>query len=185
MKKFSEVGLPEGYQTLNLAYHQPSRTLIAHVGSIKNLPPGKRLFFRWAEGERYQAIDQCQGGESVNSFVLDPLRPALYFTTFVWKELDGGEWAGDWDALYRFDLEKHCCDLLTRRGDLLPAPGYEEVWLCELLSVGADGRSLFCNTGQQTPSGEDGSSHAHYWVTHLDVASGKLELVTELTAFWA
>jgi hypothetical protein len=184
-KSFSEVGLPDGHKRLRLAYHQPSRTLIAHVGPTKDLPPGKRLFFRWASAERYEPVDKCQDGTSVDGFVLDPSRPALYFTTHVWKELDGGKWAGDWDALYRFDLEEHRCDLLTRRGDLLPTEGYERVWLCELLSMSADGRSLFCQAGLQTPKLENGGRRADYWVTKLDLASMKLEPVTELVALWA
>jgi hypothetical protein len=184
-KSFSDVGLPEGYKVLRLAYHQPSRTLITHVGPIKDQPPGKRLFFRWATGARYQPIGDCPDGSSVDGFVLDPSRPALYFMTREWSELDGGKWAGDWDALYRFDLEEHRCDLLTRRGNLLPTEGYERVWLCELLSVSADGRSLFCTAGLETPRLENGGRRADYWVTRLDLASMKLEPVTELEAFWA
>jgi hypothetical protein len=184
-KSFRDVGLPDGYKVLRLAYHQPSRTLVAHVGPIKDLPPGKRLYFRWATSEQYQPMGDCPAGTSVDGFVLDPSRPSLYFMTFAWKEMDGSRWAGDWDALYRFNLANHRCEQLTRRGELLPTEGYERVWLCETLSVSVDGRSLFCNVGLETPILENGGKRVDYWVTKLDLESLKLEAVTQLAALLA
>ena len=184
-KSFSDLGLPDACGPIALAYHEPSRTLVVHVGPVKDKPVGKRLFFRWTTEAKYQPVWDCPANTAIESFALDPSRPLLYFMTFTWTKWDDGSWAGDWVALYRFDLAEHRCDKLTQRGVLLPTTGYESVWLCEALSVCAEGRSLFCKVGMMTPPLEDGSSRADYWIAKLDVTSMKLEPVTKLEALRA
>jgi len=183
-KSLDEVGLPAASQVLRLAYHEPSRTVIAHLRPAKG-PSGGKLFFRWATATEYQPVWDCPAGTSVESFALDPSRPALYFLTNTWQDRVDGSWAGNWDALHRFDLAEHRHDELTRYGQLLPARGYAQVWLCGALSVGADGRSLLCTAGLQTPPLADGSSRVEYWVAKLDLKSLTLEAVSELAALWA
>jgi hypothetical protein len=185
MRNFSEIGLPAGTKTSGLNYHQPSRTLIAHVGPIKDAPPGKRLYCRWNTDDRYQPIGACQDGVSVENFVLDPSRPALYFITWIWEKSDDDSWSGDRDGLYRFDLETHRCDLLTRQSALLPTLGYEDVWLCEMLSVSSRGEYVFTTAGLLTTPLENGHQHVHYWLTKLELATMKLEPVTRMLATWA
>jgi hypothetical protein len=149
------------------------------------MPPRKRLYFRWATVTDYQPVGDFPEAVSIDSFLLDPVRPSLYFVTNTWREIDGGRWAGDWDALYRFDLEEHRCERLARRGDLPPPAGYDRVWLCDLLSVSADGLSLFFKVGRETQLLEDGGTRAEYWVSKLDLADVKLETVTRLEAVFA
>lgn len=182
-KSFTEVGLPDDHKVLTLAYHQPSGTLISHVEPVKEVTPQKRLYFRWAIDTYYQPVGDFPEGISINNFLLDAARPSLYFLTGAWKAMSGGLAVGNWDALYRFDLEGHRCERLTRREDLLPLEGYEKVWLCDLLGVSSDGCSLFCKAGLEKQ--DHGGIRADYWVVKLDLGSLRLEKITELSAVFA
>src|SRR5262249_19717245 len=105
----SDIGVPDGHQILSLGYHAPTRTVIAHTGPYTVGPRIGQLFFRWPSESTYQPVGCFPKGTSVESFVLDPLRPALYFLTYTWRGRADGGASGNWDALYRFDLEEHAC----------------------------------------------------------------------------
>jgi hypothetical protein len=179
-KSFEKLGLPTGHAFPRLAYHEPTSTLIAHTRPRKAVLPGDRLSFRRIGETHYQPIGEFPEGISISSFVLDPYRPALYFMTFAWRELDGGGWGGDWEGLYRFDLEQHRCDRLCQRGDLHSAEGDGATWLSDLLSVANDGRGLLC----QAALGESQSKFA-YWVARLDLADLRLTGITKLRSAFA
>lgn len=179
-KSFDNIGLPSGHAFPTLAYHEPTCTLIAHTRPLKAVLPGERLSFRRLGDTHYQPIGEFPEAVSIKSFVLDSTRPALYFVTFVWRELEGGESAGDWDGLYRFDLEQHRCDRLAQRGGLRAPEGDWEIWLSDLLSVSNDGRGLICIV----PLGRSQSDFA-YWVAHLNLADLSLTAITKLEAVFA
>ncbi|MFN0050826.1 MAG: hypothetical protein ACKV0T_01460 [Planctomycetales bacterium] len=176
---FSGIGLPTKSR-VTLAYHEPTRTVIVHVESPFELPPRRRLFFRWATDTHYQPVATFPENISIDSFVVDTPRPALYFITFTWKARPGRKTAsGNWDALYRFDLNKHRSERLTGRGDLRPPDGVDETWLNAILSVSNDGHSIFCNAALLT------QRCAEYWICELDLGNMRLRPVTRLDAVFA
>src|SRR5262245_13938663 len=79
----TDLGLPDGHQVLGLAYHEPTRTVVAHVGPPRGGSPRGRLYFRWAADARYQSIMDAPAGSSIDSFALDPVRPSLYFLAYT------------------------------------------------------------------------------------------------------
>jgi hypothetical protein len=179
-KSFDNIGLPSGHAFPTLAYHEPTGTLIAHTRPLKAVLPGERLSFRRLSDTHYHPIGEFPDAVSIQSFVLDSTRPALYFVTFVWREREGGKAAGDWDGLYRFDLGQHRCDRLAQRGDLHAPEGERGTWLCGLLSVSNDGQGLICKAAL----GRSQSSFA-YWVAHLNLADLRLTAITKLEAVFA
>lgn len=189
--RFPEIGLPAEHTVVRLDYHESTRTVLAHTGPATRTPPCGRLFFRHAADAGYQPIEAPTAGTTVESFVLDPRQPVLYFLAYVYRPHADGGWLGDWDALYRFDLGEHRCERLVGPDDL-PAPrGCERAWLCDLLSVGADGRGLFCRAGLQSPAtftlktGPVTGNRADYWVARLDLVTRELTAVSELAALRA
>lgn len=185
--RFGEVGLPDGYLVYRLGYHGPTGTLLAHVGPPEPAPPHprRRLFFRWAAARQYQPVGEWPDAATLGAFVLDPVRPFVYFTAVVYRQLDSGHWGGYGDGLYRFDLEAHHCDRLVQDGELRPPAGYARVMLLQVLSLGPDGRDLFCEVGLETLPLGDGSSHVDHWVMRLELATKELDPVTQMVAFWA
>ena len=180
MKTFDAVGLPNGHAFPTIAYHEPTRTLIALTRPLKAKLPGERLSFRRISETHYHPIGEFSDAASVQSFVLDPCRPSLYFLTYIWRELKAGESGGDWDGLYHFDLERHRCDRLARRGELHAAAGSGTTWLNGLLLVSNDGRGIICQAAL-------GSSEFDfdYWVAHLNLADLGLTPITKLEATFA
>ena len=184
-KSFSDVGLPKDHIVHTLSYHEPTHTLFAHTGPIDSDWRATNLWFRCAADAEYQPIIDFSEAVSIHSFVVDQARPSLYFITYSWHQLDGGELAGDWEGLYRFDLGEHRCDRLLQKGALPPLSAYERIWLCELHSLSASGQKLFCKVGMETPLLENGGRRADYWVAELDLGSMCMDGVTKLEALWA
>jgi hypothetical protein len=186
-RSFSEIGLPNQAVTA-LAYHEPTGTLIAHIGPRKDSPTGKRLYFRRSNDSRYNEIGDLSEGVSISSFVLDPLQASLYFATYRWEKREDGGMNGNWHALYRFDLEEHRCEQLAQEAELQPSVGYQESWLCELISVSGDACSILCRAAFETPVLQfprAGMRRVDYWVAKLNLANMKLEPLTQLDAVFA
>ncbi|HEY2249736.1 MAG TPA: hypothetical protein VGH74_01700, partial [Planctomycetaceae bacterium] len=74
---------------MSLAYHEPTGTVIAHTGAQGQLPPRKRLFFRWSTDTRYQPVATFPDNISIDSYIVDPSRPSLYFVTYEWGVVPG------------------------------------------------------------------------------------------------
>ena len=170
--------LPERAGT-RLAYHELTRTLIAHTKSRAEPTPRNRLFFRSAREARFQPVMEFPDPISIGSFALDNRRPFLYFVTEVWTTLPGtlpgtGTPVGDWDGLYRFHLGEHRAERLTWRGDIRPPFDIERTWLPAILSVSDEGRSVFCIAGFEV------DWRAEYWMCELELAGMRLKPVTRL-----
>lgn len=141
-RSFNDIGLPDGHDFPELAYHHPAGTIIAHTRPRESRLPSHRLFIRRVSEARYSLIGDFSPAISVGSFALSPTLPLLYFITETWSE-HGGIRGGDWDALYRFDLDTRRCEVVVRGGELIPPDHYQTAWLVTLFSVSDDGRTLF------------------------------------------
>jgi hypothetical protein len=187
-KSFLEVGLPSSHIVQGLAFHKPSATLIAHMAPSEAVPHGKGLYFRWPGCPVYQPVLRLSGGTSIDSFVIDPLGPSLYFLTLTWKDrndIEVGAFSGKWEGIYRFDLAGHTIERLGGLGTLLLPKGYEEGWLCQLLSIGGNARSIICKAGLKRSSLENGAWRVNYCITELNLADMRLDLLDDLVAVFA
>lgn len=172
-------GLPTRSRT-TLAYHEPTRTVVAHVQPLPELPPRKRLFFRWAADSRYQPVALCPDNISIDSFAVETAGSSLFFLTHEWKTVRGKKAAsGHWDGLYCFDLNEHRAERLIGRGDLRPPAGVDETWLCTILSPGNGGGRIFCKAALMT------QQCANYWICELELAGMRLKPITRLEAVFA
>lgn len=178
-KSFEEVGLPVGHAFPMLAYHEPTRSLIAHTRPVKSELPAKRLSFRRVVDPCYQPIGSFPESISIESAVLDPVSPLLYFVTFEWHMREEGP-GGDWEGLYRFDLEQHRCDRIADRNSLDALEGGWKTDISELLAVANDGKALIC----MSPRGQSRES-LDYWVMRLDLANLRPTPITHLEAVFA
>lgn len=68
----ADIGLPQS--TVELAYHLPTQTIIAHANLNRQLPPRKRLFIRRSNDPSYQPAATLSDDISIDSFVVDPRR---------------------------------------------------------------------------------------------------------------
>jgi hypothetical protein len=177
---FSDVGLPDGHAFPELAYHQPTGSIIAHTRPRESRLPSHRLSIRRVNEARYSVIGDFPPSISVSSFALSSVLPILYFITFSWSD-HGGNVGGDWDALYRFSLDTHQCEVVARRGELVPPDHYRSAWLSELFSVNEDGRSLFCKAALQRA----GEAPIDYCLSELSIADLRLAVITRLEAVFA
>jgi len=176
---FSDVGLPDGHAFPELAYHQPTGSIIAHTRPRQSRLPSHRLSIRRVNETRYTAIGDFSPSISVSSFALSSLLPILYFITFGWSDHNGTV-GGDWDALYRFTLDTRRCDLVARRSELIPPDHYRSAWLSELFSVSEDGNTLFCKAALQREEGP-----IDYCLSELSMPSLRLAAITRLDAVFA
>lgn len=175
---FDDVGLPDGHAFPELAYHQPTGSIIAHTRPRESRLPSHRLSIRRVSESRYTVIGDFPPSISVSSFALSPTLPILYFITFAWSDHNGNV-GGDWDALHRFTLDTHQSEIVARRGELVPPDHYRFAWLSELFSVSADGRTLFCKAALQREGPID------YCLSELSIADRRLAAITRLDAVFA
>ncbi len=178
-QKFQKVGLPEGHAYPELAYHLPTGSILAHTRPVEPGLPGRRLSLWRVAETRYHPIGDFALSISVESFVLHPQLPLLYFITYVWSEHSNGPTGGNWEALHCFNLNTFQCEIVARRGELIPPDDYCKAWLNELFLVGDDGNTLFCKAGLR--NGEP----VQYCLSKLSVSDRKLEIVSRLEAVFA
>jgi hypothetical protein len=182
--RLSDIGL-HGGMVHELGYHEPTSTVIALVGQDRMEMPANRLYFRHAGDSYYQPVATLPDGISIDSHVLDPLRPAIYFSTSRWEVMSPKSYGAYWDGLYRFDLEEHRCDRLADDGDLTGPDGCERVWISELLSASADGAALFGRAGFEFPDPSTGGERVEYWIARLNLRNNRLEKVSRLPISFA
>jgi hypothetical protein len=178
-QEFQKIGLPDGHGFPVLAYHPATGSVLAHTRPIESRLPCRRLSLRRVTETRYRPIGDFAPSVSVESFVLHPRLPLLYFITYVWSEHTNGPVGGDWDALYRFNLNTIQSEIMARRGELFSPDGYRTTWLKELFSVSDDGNTLFCMAGLR--NGEP----VHYCLSKLSIPDRKLAVITRLEAVFA
>jgi hypothetical protein len=182
---FLDIGLPEGHAFPRLAYHPPTRTILAHTRpKDSHVLPIERLSIRNVKDSQYSAVAQFPPDIAIPSFAINPAAPLLYFLTYRWRERVDGPPAGDWEALYRYALDSRDCEVVLRHGEIEPPEDYEAARVCELLSVADDGGAVFCRVGLrlrqpgQAPVG-------HYYLSELSLAQKKLALITKLEGVFA
>jgi hypothetical protein len=175
---YKDVGLPDGHSSPELAYHPPTGSIIAHTRPGESRLPSQRLSVRRASESRYTVIGDFPPAISVSSFALSHTLPILYFITFAWSE-HNGHVGGNWDALYRFDLDTHQCEVVARRDQLVPPDHYRVAWLSDLYSVSEDGRTLFCKAALQREGPID------YCLSELSIGNLRLAAITRLDAIFA
>ena len=141
---FEEIGLPKGHAYPELAYHPPTGSMVVHTRPLKSSLPCRRISLMGVNSKRYQPIADFPSSISVEGYLLHPRLPLLYLITYSWSMFLGKAPGGDWDALYRFNLETGKSEILASKGSLVPSNGYPRVWLNQLLSVSDDGETLFC-----------------------------------------
>jgi hypothetical protein len=180
-KSFEAVGLPRGHAFPTVAYHQATRTIFAHTEPLRPALPTKRLSFRRVADKQYQPIGEFPADISVESFVLSPSQPFLYYSTNRWKH-EGDGASGDWEGLYRFDIGAHRSEQLAQRGKLHPPSGYQGAWLSGLLSINDDGKALFCKAALETGKLDP---EVEYWIAKLELPSLKLQAISQLQAIFA
>jgi hypothetical protein len=176
---FSDIGLPDGHAFPELAYHQPTSSIIAYTHLREPKLPSSRRSIRKANESRYSAIGEFPSTISVAGFAVCPTRPWLYFVTFSSSELDGRV-GGDWDALYRFDLDKRKSETVAQRGELIPPDHYHTAWLTRLHSISHDGSRLFCTAALHRSEGP-----IDYCLSELLIADRRLATITKLEAVFA
>jgi hypothetical protein len=127
----------------------------------------------------YRPIGDFAPSVSVESFALHPQLPLLYFITFVWSEHGNGPVGGDWEALHRFDLNTFQCQIVARRGELIPPDGYRTAWLNELFLVSDDGNMLFCKAGLRN------KEPVHYCLSKFSIPDRKLAVISRFETVFA
>lgn len=171
---FERIGLPKGHAYPQLAYHSPTGLVIAHTQPVNSPLPRRRLSLKRVNGMSYRPIADFPPSVSVESFLLHPQLPFLYFITYVWSKPVNGPVGGDWDALYRYSLNSRKCKIAARRGELVLPDGYRQAWLCELLSTTTDGKTLFCKAGLHNGKLVD------YCLCQLSIAGREISVIAKL-----
>jgi hypothetical protein len=174
-----KIGLPDGHGFPVLVYHPPTGSVIAHTRPLKSSLPCRRLSLRQVNETRYRPIGDFPPSVSVESLVLHPQLPLLFFITFVWSKHVNGPVGGYWVALHRFDLNTLQSEIVARRGELVLPDGYQTAWLNELFSASDDGNTLFCKAGLR--NGEP----VRYCLSKLSIPDRKLAIITRLEAVFA
>ena len=178
LPSYSEIGLPDGHASPELAYHRPTGSIIAHTRPRESRLPSKRLSIRHVAETRYTAIGDFPPSISASSFALSPSQPIIYFVTDVWSD-ENGTVGGNWDALHRYNVDTRQIEIVAHRGDLAPPDHYRCAWLSELFSVSEDDRILFCKAALQREGPID------YCLTELSIADRRLAVITKFDAVFA
>jgi hypothetical protein len=172
--EFERIGLPQGHAYPEMAFHSPTGSVIVQTRARKSPLPGFRLSWKRLNGTFYRPIADFPPSVSMQNFVLHPRLPLLYFITYVWSEHVNGEAGGDWEALYRFNLNTRNCRVVARRGQLVLPDGCRRAWLCELLSASNDGKTLFCKAGFHY------ARRIQYCLSKLSLADGKISVLAKM-----
>jgi len=171
---FEKIGLPRGHAYPELAFHSPTGSVIVHSRPLASPLPGRRLSLKRTNGTFYRPIGDFPQSVSTENFLLHPQLPLLYFITYIWSKHVDGPVGGDWDALYRFNLNTRKCKIVARRGELVLPDGYRRAWLCKLLSASNDGKTLFCMAGLHS------ARLVHYCLSKLSLVDRKISVVSKL-----
>lgn len=173
--RYNSLGLADGQVPHDLEYHPPTSSVILHTRNREGRLPSFRLSIRSASEERYSPVGEFAAGTSVHSFALSRTAPILYYNTVRWGEHDGLV-GGEWDALYRFTLDSRRCDVVARRGELIPPNHFQSAWPVELFSVSDDGAILYCTCALGLSEG------FQYYVSKVALNTLRVEPITRLEA---
>ena len=169
---FEEIGLPKGHAYPELAYHPPTGSMIVHTRPLKSSLPCRRISLS-VNGKRYRQIANFPPSISVEDYLLHPKLPLLYLITYSWSMFLGKTPGGDWDALYRFNLETGKSETLASKGSLASPNDYPRVWLNQLLSVSDDGEALYCRAAFF-------GVKRYYCISKLSIADRKIKIIKKL-----
>ena len=150
---FADVGLPDGHGFPRLAYHHPTRSIVAQTRPLDSRLPSSRLSVRRVNEPRYTPIGQFSAEISTSSFVLCRTLPLLYFVTSRWTEKRDGVVGGDWESLQSFALDTRQSAVVASQGQLVVPDGYRSAWLLDLLAMSDDGQIIFGTVGFQRAEG--------------------------------
>jgi hypothetical protein len=174
MQTFEDVGLPPGHVYPQLRLHVPTKCLIVLTSPQTGLPCD-RLSIRKVEDDRYVEAVKLADNITVMDFALSQTLPVFYFITGT---MVGA--SGDWDALYRYDLQSRTHELVAKDGELRADGDFSRLWLMRVLAVNDDERVVYVVAGMERTPGDLG-----YHVCALNRAERFLTPLTELRATFA
>ena len=177
---FADIGLPDGHGFPRLAYHHPTRSIVAQTRPLDSRLPSSRLSVRRVTEPRYTPIGQFSAEISMSSFVLCRTLPLLYFVTSRWTEKRDGVVGGDWESLQSFALDTRQSAVVASQGQSVVPDGYRSAWLLDLLAVSDDGQIIFGTVGFQRAEGS-----VEYHVSELAIGDRRLAPITRLEASFA
>lgn len=186
-----DAGRPPG-RVRGLHYSRPSDTLVAMMALDE--PPAHRLYYRRLPESTYLPVAVRHELESQETAHCCEQAPFVFFnemrftkfpptaaylkTILKSKAPTGGGWGSDWVAIRRFDLVTGEDTVVLDEGSLRPPAPYTSGWVCEIMSIAADGSGAVCVVG--LTGGKTGGKTSGYFVYELSFAGGLGRKVADL-----
>lgn len=146
---WSATGIPEGYGSPKLLYNPSSETVVVELSSTGPEFRPTRLFARHRTSESYEAIGDPDDDISFESAVTCDSLPLIAFNAVKW---DRSRMAGNWLALYLFNLLTKEIKLCIASTALVAPEPYTNAWISKLVHLTGDGQNLYVTAGMKRPS---------------------------------
>jgi hypothetical protein len=177
--EWEEIAIPDGFGPERLLYNPSSETVIIELRSIGEQFFPNQLYIRQKDAPKYEPVRGLEPMVSSESPVTSLGRPMLFYLSKRFTKWEKG-FSGDWEGLYSFDLQKRTHLKIADKASLrLPSP-YVESWVTNLVDVSADASELYFTVGMMPPDTRSGFRMANYQLARMDLATGKIHLVSHL-----
>jgi hypothetical protein len=178
--EWEEIAIPEGFGPYRLLYNPPSETVIIELRSIGEQFLANQLYIRQKDAPKYEPVKSLEPMVSSESPVTSLGRPMLFYLSNRLTKREEQGFSGDWEGLYSFDLQKRTHLKIADKASLrLPSP-YVEGWVTNLVDVSADASKLYLTVGMMQPDTSEGFRMVKHQLAQMDLATGKIHLVSHL-----
>lgn len=177
--EWEEIAIPEGFGPYRLLYNPPSETVIAELRSIGEQFLPNQLYIRKKDSPKYEPIKDLERMVSSESAVTSLGRPLLFYLSNKLTKRDEG-FAGNWEGLYSFDLQKRRHLKIADKASLrLPSP-YVEGWVSSLVDVSTDASELYVAVAMMSPDTSADFRMVNHQLARMDLSTGNIHLISQL-----
>lgn len=178
--EWEEIAIPVGFGPYRLLYNPPSETVIIELRSIGEQFFPNQLYIRQKDAPKYEPVKALEPMVSSESPVTSLGRPMLFYLSNRLAKREGGVFNGEWQGLYSFDLQKRThLKIADKDSFQFPSP-YVEGWVTRLVDVSADASKLYLTVGMMRPDTSEGFRMVNHQLAQMDLATGRVHLVSHL-----
>jgi len=142
--EWNQLGVPDGFGPFRLLYNPPSEKVVIELRGIrKDNGPYHRIHVKHRDAEEYQPIQEPDPTTSQESAVISLTQPVLFFNAVKITPEPGGRFAGEWEAVYSFDLSSSVLQRCFERRTLPPPPSFSACRILDLISISEGGHALY------------------------------------------
>jgi hypothetical protein len=171
--RWSAPGIPPGYGSPILLYNPASETVIVQLHSVGSEFLPTRLFIRHKDDASYKPIGPPDDDVSFESAVTCDDQPLVAFNSMKW---DKSGRAGNWSALYTFNIKTQEMRACASINKLVLPEHYLSGWISKVIHLSGNGQSVYVSAGLKRPD----QAQVEHVLARLELANAILHPLSQL-----